>query len=78
MEGFMPRVIPFTFTTYFDIDDPKALVQAARERAVQEGLTPTMETAREFVRDGAVFDAVIILMDPGTLPGCTIHSSEVE
>lgn len=56
------------------IDDPELLRKAAEDRAVEDGLT--VESWRE-TRKSSLDDLVMVL-DPGSIPGCSIHGSGAE
>lgn len=61
------------------VDDPQALLKVARERAAEEGLTE--EEAEELLlEDGEpnVSGCLTMLLDPGSLPGCSLLNSSVE
>ena len=61
-------------TVYVTITDPEALRLAAETRALEDGLT---EEAWHEIRK-STSDDLIMLLDPGTLPGCKIFETQVE
>lgn len=66
------------FQIYFDVDDVRAFVRAARERARSEdcGIGDS-ELLRTY--SARNLDACAVMMlDPGWLPGCSIHDSTAE
>ncbi len=67
----------YTFSLELRVDDPEQLRVAAEERAVEGGQTP--EEWRELRADSLdpIQADIMMLLDPGTLPGCSIHESEV-
>lgn len=62
------------FSIALQIDDPERLRKAAEDRAVEDGLT--VESWRE-TRKGSM-DDLVMLLDPGSIPGCSVHNSSAE
>ncbi len=64
------------FVLQLTVNDPKALVEAARAHPDALGI----ETEDFYQDDGEVDTAfcLAMLLDPGTLPGCSIHQHYVE
>ena len=64
----------YTVTMYVHVDDEEQLRLAAEARAVEDGLS--MESWRD-MRQGTGGD-LVMLLDPGSLPGCSIEQSDAE
>lgn len=62
------------FSISLDIHDPEQLRRAAEAKALEDGLT--IENWRD-VRKSSM-DDLVMLLDPGSIPGCSIHNSTAE
>jgi hypothetical protein len=68
-----------TFHIDLDIDDPETLYQAALERLLQENVDED-DAKRTLRPEGVINDSacLVMLLDPGSLPGCSINQSWVD
>jgi hypothetical protein len=68
-----------TFTLYLEVKDERSLRRAAYKRAQDEGLNATSYARIRLSHPGGVVSSdLIMLLDPGSLPGCEIHETAVE
>jgi hypothetical protein len=65
----------YRVTLHLKVDDPTALLRHAQAQALREGGDPAAMLA-----DGApkIEDCLVMVLDPGSLPGCLITSSRAE
>lgn len=68
--------IDITFTLTLAVDDVRTLVRSAREQAMAEGVDPA--DARETYSARDLSACVQMLLDPGTVPGCSVYGSSAE
>lgn len=66
----------YEFSLYFSVDDPKQLLAAALAHEDAVGMTLDDFTTAEGEVD--VSACARMLLDPGTVPGCSIFDSAVE
>jgi hypothetical protein len=67
-------------TIVLTLDDKRQLFEAAQERAEQEGNTrdETLSLLKDQEGEVSVKDCLIMLLDPGSLPGVSIEGSSAE
>jgi len=66
------------FTLYLTVDDASALQAAAAARAVEDGAFATEQEYREEYGEDDIAAHLRMLLDPGTLAGCSIIDSTAE
>lgn len=74
----MNRATEHEFSLSFTVSDGKALIAAARQRCIDDGVEADMDGATEKVTDDDFCLAARILLDPGSLPGIDIIDSVCE
>jgi hypothetical protein len=69
-----------TFFIGLDIDNAQQLYEAALDRAIQDGLDRAATEEDLRYKDGSIkiSACLVMLLDPGSLPGCSIHQSWAE
>lgn len=68
----------YEFSVYLDVHSPESLRAAAVERAVEDGYDDPEAAVLDVDGKLDISACLIILLDPGSLPGCDIIDSVAE
>jgi len=71
---------PYSVTIELKVHDKEELFEAAKQRSAAEGQTEevTLSLLRDENGEVSVTDCLVMLLDPGSLPGVTILQSRAE